>query len=118
MRRNRIASSEFLVRMRTLTSIGFAAVRSLAVIGLSAQTRPAFEAADVHRSPPAMNPYTFISGGVLRGARYDLRKATMLDLIRLAYKVEPQTVFGGPNWLEFDRFDIAKAPPSSPPEPV
>ena len=92
---------------------------SVAVIGLSAQTRPAFEAADVHRSAPAMNPYTFISGGVLRGARYDLRKATMLDLIRLAYKVEPQTVFGGPNWLEFDRFDIAaKAPPSSPPETV
>jgi len=66
-----------------------------------------------------MNPYTFISGGVLRGARYDLRKATMLDLIRIAWSVDPDRVLGGPNWLEFDRFDIAaKAPPSSPPETV
>src|ERR1035438_9270498 len=100
MRRNRIASSEFLVRMLTLTSIGFAAMMSGALIALFAQARPGFEAADVHRSPPAMNPYTFISGGVLRGARYDLRKATMLDLIRIAWKVEPQTVFGGPNRSE------------------
>jgi uncharacterized protein (TIGR03435 family) len=99
--------------MRTITIIGFAAIT------LFAQTRPVFEAADIHRSAPAMNPYTFVSGGVLRGARYDLRKATMLDLIRIAYKVEPQLVFGGPNWLEFDRFDIAaKAPPSSSPETV
>jgi uncharacterized protein (TIGR03435 family) len=96
--------------------LGFAAILSGAVSGLLAQTRPAFDAADIHRSAPAMNPYTFISGGVLRGARYDLRKATMLDLIRVAYKVEPELVLGGPNWLEFDRFDIAaKAPPSSSP---
>jgi uncharacterized protein (TIGR03435 family) len=74
----------------------------------------AFEAADVHRSASAPNPYTWMSGGVLRGARYDLRKATMLDLIRTAYGVEPETVLGGPAWLEFDRFDIAaKAPPST-----
>jgi uncharacterized protein (TIGR03435 family) len=105
--------------MRTFTVIGFAAIMSGAVIALFAQPRPAFEAADVHRSARAMNPYTFISGGVLRGARYDLRKATMLDLIRIAYKVEPEMILGGPNWLEFDRFDIAaEAPPSSSPETV
>jgi uncharacterized protein (TIGR03435 family) len=99
--------------------LGFAVVMSGAAIGLLAQTRPVFEAADIHPSAPAMNPYTFISGGVLRGARYDLRKATMLDLIRIAYKVEPELVLGGPNWLEFDRFDIAaKAPTSSSPETI
>jgi uncharacterized protein (TIGR03435 family) len=99
--------------MRIVAGIGFAA------IGLLAQGRPGFEAADVHRSARAMNPYTFISCGVLRGARYDLRKATMLDLIRIAYGVDPERVLGGPNWLEFDRFDIAaKAPPSSPPETI
>src|SRR5438874_6122359 len=90
-----------------------------AVTGLSAQTLPKFEVADVHRSDRAMNPYTFVSGGALRGERYDLRKATMLDLIRIAYNVDPATVLGGPNWLEFDRFDIAaKAPPSSSSEQV
>lgn len=94
-------------------------VALVVVTGLSAQTPPKFEGADVHRSDRAMNPYTFVSGGVLRGERYDLRKATMLDLIRIAYNVDPETVVGGPNWLEFDRFDIAaKAPVSSSQEQI
>ena len=66
-----------------------------------------------------MNPQTYRSGGFLRGGRYDLRKATMMDLIRLAYGFEPDTVFGGPDWLEFDRFDIAaKAPPTTSPREI
>ncbi len=63
-----------------------------------------------------MNPFTYVSGGVQRGEGYELRKATMLDLIRIAWDVDPGTVSGGPNWLEFDRFDIAaKAPAGTPP---
>ncbi len=86
---------------------------------LFAQTAPKFEAVDVHKSAPSMNRYTLVSGGVLRGTRYDLRKATVLDMIRHAYGVDPDTVLGGPNWLEFDRFDIAaKAAPGSSPEAV
>ena len=66
-----------------------------------------------------MNPYTFISGGVLRGERYDLRKATVIDLIGIAYAAPPETILGGPNWLEFDRFDVAaKAPAGSTPEDI
>src|SRR5215471_17162927 len=81
------------------------------------QSQPRFEAADIHLSPPAMNPYNYASGGVLRGERYDLRKATMLDLIKMAWNVDADTVLGGPNWLELDRFDIyAKAPLDTPPE--
>jgi uncharacterized protein (TIGR03435 family) len=68
----------------------------------------------VHASARAGNPYTYASGGVLRGGRYDLRKATMLDLIKTAWGVDPDTVFGGPNWLELDRFDVsAKVPPET-----
>jgi len=38
----------------------------------------------------------------------------MLDMIRMAYGVDPETVSGGPNWLEMDRFDVfAKTPPKS-----
>ena len=75
---------------------------------------PRFEVADIHRSGSAMNPQTYRSGGFLRGERYDVRKATMLDLIRLAYGIEPDKVFGGPDWLAMTRFDIAaKAPASS-----
>lgn len=80
---------------------------------------PVFEIADIHPSAAAMNPFTFVSGGMLRGDRYDLHKATMLDLIRIAYQVAPETVLGGPDWLEFDRFDVtARAPARSSPETV
>lgn len=92
------------------------AILCIAACSVFAQTAPHFDAADIHPSERAMNPYTFISGGVLRGTRYDLRKVTMLDLIRIAYDVNPEVVVGGPNWLEFDRFDIAaKAPASTSP---
>jgi uncharacterized protein (TIGR03435 family) len=78
-----------------------------------------FEAADVHPSASATNPYTYMSGAVLRGERYDLRKATMLDLIRIAWEVDPDAIVGGPNWLELDRFDVsAKAPSSTAPETI
>ncbi|MGB6944219.1 MAG: TIGR03435 family protein [Bryobacteraceae bacterium] len=91
-------------------------IAAMASVTLFAQA-PKFEAADVHRS--AMNPYTFVSGGVLRGERYDLRKATVLDLIQIAYNVDPDVVLGGPNWLEFDQFDIAaKAPAGTSPATI
>ncbi|MES1257048.1 MAG: TIGR03435 family protein, partial [Acidobacteriota bacterium] len=50
---------------------------------------------------------------------YDLRRATLPDLIGIAWGVDPGKVVEGPAWLGFDRFDIsAKAPPSSPRETV
>jgi uncharacterized protein (TIGR03435 family) len=56
-----------------------------------------------------------MSGGVLRGVRYEIRRATMPDLIRTAYSVDDDSkILGGPNWLELDRFDaIARAAPST-----
>jgi len=80
---------------------------------------PAFETADVHASAHTTNPNPFMTGGVLRGGRYDLRRATMVDLIRIAYGVDPDSVLGGPSWLETDRFDvIAKVPPETSPETI
>jgi uncharacterized protein (TIGR03435 family) len=68
--------------------------------------------ADVHASARSTNP--FPSGGVLRGGRYELKKATMVDLITNAYGIDADKVLGGPSWLETDRFDvIATAPPST-----
>lgn len=70
--------------------------------------------ADVHVRPPSSNPRPFMTGAILRGERYDVRNATMLDLISLAYGLDRETVVGGPNWLDRDRFDIiAKAPAGS-----
>ena len=77
----------------------------------------AFDLADVHGSPHVTNPY--MRGGVLRGGRYDVRQASMVDLIGAAYGVEAEKVQGGPSWLDIERFDIvARAPAVTPPETV
>jgi len=94
---------------------GLGALLSLGLFGQSPETQPAFEIADVHASPHSVRPS--IQGGYLRGDRYVLHQATMLELISTAYGFEAGNVLGGPNWLELDRFDIvAKAPPATPAE--
>ncbi len=81
----------------------------------STETKPAFEIADVHVSPPTRNPYLRNFG--LRGGRYELRVATMVDLIKTAWDIDGERVLGGPNWLENDTFDvIAKVPAGTTPD--
>src|SRR6476646_432917 len=75
----------------------------------TADNSSVFDSADVHVSPPAKNPT--MHGGALRGGRYEVRTATMVDLISMAYGMESDKILGGPNWLDWDRFDVlAKAP--------
>jgi uncharacterized protein (TIGR03435 family) len=98
--------------MRAFACISSLALLSGAAFSQSAQTPPAFEIADVHAIVPGANQ--FMRGGLMRGGRYELRAATMVDLVKIAYGVEDDNVIGGPSWLEFERYDlIAKAPPSS-----
>src|SRR5215471_14910530 len=101
---------------RTWKRAAFAVLLSGAAFGQGAEP-PSFDLAGVHPSPHVTNPY--MRGGVLRGGRYELRTASMVDLIRTAYGVDAEKVQGGPSWLDTDRFDIiAKAPASTPPETV
>lgn len=52
-----------------------------------------------------------------KGDRYEVRNATMVDLVRTAYGVDAERVAGGPAWVDFDRFDISGlARPNTPPE--
>jgi len=71
--------------------------------GQSTELKLAFEVADVHVSPRAANPLFRTS---LHGERYEVRNATMLDLIRTAYSFDADKVSGGPSWLEYGRFDV------------
>ena len=72
---------------------------------------------DVHASPyrPAINSSTNISN-----QRFDMRDATLLDMITLAWDRRDETVLGGPPWIGFYRFDLAakidslRAPKSTP----
>ena len=72
---------------------------------------PAFQASDVHVSAPTMNPGAGVRPGAIRNGVYEVGNATMLDLIRIAYRIEADKILGGPTWLEVDRYDVnAKVP--------
>src|SRR6185436_7710025 len=73
---------------------------------------PAFEAADLHLSAPG----TSESAGFLPNGRVEFRGVSLLRLITAAYSLPADRVFGGPSWLETERFDvIAAAANNAPP---
>jgi uncharacterized protein (TIGR03435 family) len=79
--------------------------------GQSAPATAAFEIAGIQPSAPSA--ITVMRGGAPRDGRYELRGATMVDLIRTAYAVDADKVVGGPHWLELDRFDVIARVPAS-----
>jgi uncharacterized protein (TIGR03435 family) len=105
---------------RLLVGVAIVTLFCGGVLGQSARKIPVFEAADVHPRPP--DPFmsargdSLMSGGLLPGGRYELHTASMADLIRTAYDLEPYALFGGPPWLETDHFEIvAKTAPGTAP---
>jgi hypothetical protein len=85
------------------------------VFSQSPETPPRFDIADVQVSAKTINRR--MRTGPVRGDRYEIKNATMVDLIGIAYGFDPDKVLGGPNWLEMDRFDVlAKVPADSTPE--
>ena len=93
---------------RLLVLIGISALLSGPVLGQAPAPRPAFDVAGISVST---RPQPGMRGGVLRGTRYEIRNATMVDLIRTAYSVQPERISGGPSWIEWNRFDIAALAP-------
>ena len=99
---------------RALTGVGVAALLSAVASGQSTDPQPAFVVADVHVSPRSTTPAMRVSS---RAGRYEIRNATMVDLIRTAYTVDAANVLQGPSWLEYDRFDVAAlVPPNTTPD--
>jgi uncharacterized protein (TIGR03435 family) len=104
--------------MRLLIGISFSLLFAGTLCGEFADPEPRFDTAAIHSSVRARGFNPPMTGGVLRGGRFDLRRATMLDLIRTAWSVDPERIFGGPEWLEMDQFDIAAKAPQSTPNPT
>src|SRR4051812_37610509 len=70
-----------------------------------------FDAADIYLRPRSVNGIPSMTAPMLRGDRYDVRNATLADVIKTAYGVDKDKVLGGPSSLDWNRFDIvAKAP--------
>jgi uncharacterized protein (TIGR03435 family) len=91
--------------VRAFAYVGFAALFVRALFGQNA---------DMHASPP--NSILEMRTRFVRG-RYELKNATLVDLIRTAWSVDADKVVGGPDWLDTDRFDvIVTAPVGSTPE--
>jgi len=77
--------------------------------GQSSDTGARFEFADVHPSPKST--VMFPQSSAPRGGRYEIKYASMVDLVRIAYGYDADKVLGGPSWLEMDRYHvIAKTP--------
>ena len=76
---------------------------------------PRFEVASVRLNTAAAQPLGGGSGGpaiAVRGNRFTATGATLRELIRYAYHLEPlHPIDGGPRWLDEDRFDIAAVLP-------
>jgi uncharacterized protein (TIGR03435 family) len=91
----------------------------LSALGLQAQdvsNPPAFEVASVkpNKSEQRGGFFRFLPGGQFTATNVSLRA-----LIRLAYVLQEFQVFGGPNWVDSDHFDIvAKTEGSPSPEQV
>jgi uncharacterized protein (TIGR03435 family) len=105
---------------RTLAALALVTL-SGAVFAQQPQNTPTFDAADINlRARTGTTNQPVMTGGVLRGGRYDLRNATMIDLIATAYSIaDRDLIAGGPAWLEWNRFDIAaKAPQGTSPADV
>jgi uncharacterized protein (TIGR03435 family) len=99
--------------LRASAVIGLALVAQVS-FGQSSSPQAMFEAADVHSGPRSTS---LAMRTVVRGGRYELQNATMVDLVRTAYGIDAENVIGGPNWVDFDRFEvIAKAAADTPSE--
>lgn len=99
--------------------MGYAAAWSiLALLAFGQNTElPQFVAADVHVSAKTQNPNQGMRQPSTRGERYEVKNATIVDLIGLAYISNSTRILGGPSWLETDRFDvIARQPPQTTPD--
>ena len=91
-----------------------AACAGCLIFGQSTDTRPKFVAADVHAAAPASGSMRTIP---VHDGRYEVKNASMLDMVRVAYSFDADKILGGPSWLEMDRFDItAKLPGETSPD--
>jgi uncharacterized protein (TIGR03435 family) len=99
--------------IRVIACLSLAAMMIPSTFGQSTGPNPAFEVADVHVSPRTTNPIFRTS---LRGERYEVHNATILDLIRTAYNFDADKVSGGPSWLEYNRFDVTALVPANTPQ--
>jgi uncharacterized protein (TIGR03435 family) len=96
---------------RALRGLVLALLTGCLIAQASAQP-PVAVLADVHPSPHSF-AFTYFRAMPPANGRYELRQATLLDLIVTAYGVEHANVAGGPPWLDYNRFDLTVQVPAN-----
>jgi vancomycin aglycone glucosyltransferase len=110
----RIAAERLLSMVRVIACVVLAAFFAGAAFGQAGDAALMFGNADIHSGRP--NTILEMRSRFFR-RRYELRNATLVDLIRTGWSVDADKVRGGPDWLDTNRFDvIAAAPMGSTPE--
>jgi uncharacterized protein (TIGR03435 family) len=103
--------------MRAFSALFFLLLFAGSATSQAANEPSTFDVGDVHASPRSewvKDLNHTLQGGFLIGDRYELHRATLLDLIRIAYGVDAERIYGGPNWIDYDRFEvIAKTKPGT-----
>ncbi|HEY7334744.1 MAG TPA: TIGR03435 family protein [Bryobacteraceae bacterium] len=99
----------------------FACIFAVVLLTEAAAFGQSFELADVHVSPReawVKKTTNAMQSGFPAPGRFELRRATMLDLIKFAYAVDGDKVYGGPGWLDYDRFDVIVKTSATRPEQI
>src|SRR5215472_2722444 len=80
----------------------------------NAKPGPAFNSVEILAAAPNTMPQMRIRFG---NGRYELHNATAVDLIGTAWGVDADSISGGPDWLDLNRYDvIAMAPATTTPD--
>jgi hypothetical protein len=96
-------------------------VTAIFCFAASAQSPDAsrFEAADIHASAPSSNIRdSFMQGPFVGGGRFEIRKATIVDLIRLGWNVQPARSSADPAGPVWTVSTSSRRPPKAPPRPT
>ncbi len=75
-----------------------------------------FHSAVVRKSVPVADAAAAFDA--LHGGQVEIQRASLADLIGLAYGVHSDVVSGGPEWIDWDRFDVSAESSSDTPSDV
>jgi uncharacterized protein (TIGR03435 family) len=89
--------------MRRLLQIAGMLLAWMAAIAPPNAQAPSFDVATIKATPPDFNGGMFET---MRGRQYTVRNYTARDLLVTAFRLHRSAVFGGPTWIETDKYDI------------
>ena len=94
--------------MKRLLQIAGMLLAWVAAVAIPTAQAPSFEVATIKPTPPDFNGGMFET---MRGRQYTVRNYTARDLLIAAFQIHRSAIFGGPTWIETDKYDIDAVTP-------